>query len=207
MHIAHCQPSRLNQEMGNLLNDMNTSHGTLSTQLTDMRMDHKDGTLKSDKLDQFLGTLLWFEQHFQLIWSRPDPATVKVPNQVPKTLYAKGTCRSNTIYSGNLCLCYIDIDGFGVSLIKPTFGEMGLATFGWFQPWRQSMLMMKMMGNNGYKNLLITTGRPQHARIYSQCSSICSFVSSDVLLPCLNPQIWKEPWVQDTQVECIYNAN
>ena len=58
MHIAHCQPSRLNQEMGNLLNDMNTSHGTLSTQLTDMRMDHKDGTLKSDKLDQFLGTLL-----------------------------------------------------------------------------------------------------------------------------------------------------
>ena len=54
----NCQPLRLNKEMDNLLEDMTKSHESLSTQLTDMRMDHKDGTLKSEKLDKFLGTLL-----------------------------------------------------------------------------------------------------------------------------------------------------
>ena len=208
MHIAHCQPSRLNQEMGNLLNDMNTSHGTLSTQLTDMRMDHKDGTLKSDKLDQFLGTLLWFEQHFQLIWSRPDPATVKVPNQVPKNTICQGYMQvKHYIFRKSMFVLHWHrwIWGFPWSsqpVGKWVWQRLADSSHGgnqcWWWRWWETMATRTYWLQPAGPNM------PEYIVSVHLYVHLCPVMC---LLPCLNPQIWKEPWVQDTQVECIYNAN
>ena len=126
---------------------MNTSHETLSQQVTEMKLDHKDGTKESPELTTFLGTYV----HFGCV------SRIFLPMHAYSLPYRFQPKIRVLHIIWRFCL---NVALYILVPIKPNRGK----EFGWSQPWWDTVVRMviKMMTKSGYKNWSITTDRHQH---------------------------------------------